>query len=47
MNLYEALLSRIIIDQNIMVGKPIIKGTRIPVQQILDALVQGMTFKEI
>ncbi len=47
MNLYETLLTRIIIDSNIMVGKPVIKGTRIPVQQVLDALVQGMSFKDI
>jgi len=31
----------------IMFGKPVIKGTRIPVQQILERLGQGMTPAEI
>lgn len=47
MSLYEKLLVRITIDPSIMVGKPVIKGTRIPVQQILDALAQGMSFEEV
>jgi uncharacterized protein (DUF433 family) len=41
------LLARIIIDSNIMVGKPIVKGTRITVQQILGLLGQGITIDEI
>ena len=43
----ERLLSRIIVDPKIMVGKPIIKGTRIPVEQILRLLGQGLTSEKI
>ncbi len=38
---------RIAIDPNIMLGKPIIKGTRIPVYVVLNLLGEGLTFEEI
>ncbi len=38
---------RITVDPNIMVGKPVIKGTRIPVYVILNLLGEGCTFEEI
>lgn len=41
------LLNRIIIDPKIMVGKPIIKGTRLTVERILGLLAQGMSTEEI
>ncbi len=41
------LINRIVIDPQVMVGKPIIKGTRLSVQFILGLLAQGMTNEEI
>ena len=38
---------RITIDPKIMVGKPVIKWTRIPVYVVLNLLGEGHTFKEI
>ncbi len=39
--------NRITVDPAIMVGKPIIKGTRITVELILRLLAEGMTENEI
>jgi uncharacterized protein (DUF433 family) len=39
--------SRIVIDPKIMGGKPVVKGTRLPVQVIVGALAGGMTIAEI
>ncbi len=39
--------NRIIFDQNILSGKPIIKGTRISVEFILELLSSGMTTEDI
>lgn len=38
---------RITIDPKIMVGKPVIAGTRVPVDLILRKLAQGMKTDEI
>jgi uncharacterized protein (DUF433 family) len=38
---------RITIDPNILVGKPIIKGTRISVEFIIDLLAHGWTVEQI
>jgi len=43
----KEFLGRIVIDPKVMVGKPIIKGTRLTVQHILGLLAQGMTTQEI
>ena len=37
---------RIVISQEICVGKPRIKGTRIPVSSVLDYLAGGMTIAD-
>lgn len=40
-------MERIISDPKIMHGKPVIKGTRVPVDIILGSLIGGMTYEEI
>ena len=37
----------IIINEKIMHGEPIIKGTRVPVKIILGSLAGGMTYDEV
>lgn len=39
--------SRITLNPNILVGKPIIKGTRLAVEFIIDLLAQGWSNDEI
>ncbi len=43
----ENLINRIEINPKIMVGKPIIKGTRITVQNILELLGSDETYQNI
>jgi uncharacterized protein (DUF433 family) len=43
----EELLNRITVDPGILVGKPIIRGMRISVEQILDALAAGVPEQEL
>ena len=43
----QELLSRITVDPKVMVGKPVIKGTRLTVEYILNLLAHGATIKEI
>ena len=38
---------RIIVDPEIAHGKPVIKGTRVPVEIILGSLASGMDIKEV
>ena len=38
---------RIVIDPEILVGKPVVKGTRLAVEFIIDLLAQGWTEAEI
>ena len=40
-------IKRIVVNQNILVGKPVIKGTRVAVYEIVNRVAQGQTFKEI
>ena len=43
----EELLNRITLDPKVMVGKPVIKGTRLTVEHILNLLAHGTTVEEI
>jgi len=43
----QQLLERITLDPNIMVGKPVIKGTRLTVEYILNLLAHGVTVEQI
>ena len=43
----EELLIRITVDPNILVGKPAIRGMRISVEQVMEALAGGISEKEI
>lgn len=40
-------MKRIIIDSKVMTGKPVIKGTRVPVYVVLGALAGGMEYEEV
>ena len=43
----EDLLNRITVDPKTLVGKPVIKGTRIPVYLIVELIANGMQTKEL
>ncbi len=43
----EKVKVRIVIDDRIRHGKPIVKGTRITVDEVLGALIGGMSYEEI
>ena len=40
-------MQRIAIDKDIRHGKPVIKGTRVPVDIILGSMAGGMSYEEI
>ena len=43
----DQLLSRITVDPRVMVGKAVIKGTRLTVEYILGLLAHGATVAEV
>ena len=43
----QELLARITINQKVMVGKPVIRGTRLTVEFILNLLAHGATMDEV
>ena len=43
----QQLLERIALDPKVMVGKPVVKGTRLTVEYILNLLAHGATAAEI
>ena len=40
-------MGRIVIDKHIRHGKPVIRGTRVPVDIVLGSLAGGMSYEEI
>ena len=44
---HKELLDRITIDPKVMAGKPVIKGTRLTVQFILELIADGISFEGI
>jgi uncharacterized protein (DUF433 family) len=47
MNDYETLLKRITIDPGVLVGKPCIRGMRISVEHMLEALAACISQQEL
>ncbi|KXB03851.1 hypothetical protein AKJ45_00330 [candidate division MSBL1 archaeon SCGC-AAA261F19] len=43
----EELLSRVVVDTDVVAEKPVIRGTRIPVDQIVRLLGEGMSEEDI
>lgn len=43
----EEVMDRIVIDPEVLAGKPVIKGTRIPVYLIIELLGNGVTEEEV
>ena len=43
----EKLSERVVVDSEVLVGKPVIKGTRVPVYLIIELLANGLSEKEI
>jgi uncharacterized protein (DUF433 family) len=43
----DELLNRITVNPKVMLGKPVIKGTRLSVEYILNLLAHGTTITEI
>ena len=41
------LAPRIIVDSDIRFGKPVIEGTRVPVEIVIGKLASGMTSEEV
>ena len=43
----RTLLKRIVVDPKIMLGKPVIKGTRLPVEIIIEKVAYGATIENL
>jgi uncharacterized protein (DUF433 family) len=41
------MFERITVDREVHFGKPCIEGTRIPVQDVLELVAEGLSFEEI
>ena len=38
---------KIVVDEKVHFGKPVVKGTRVPIDLILGKLAGGMTYEEV
>ena len=43
----RTLLKRIVVDPKIMLGKPVIKGTRLPVEIVVEKVAYGATLTDL
>ena len=43
----RGLLRRVVVDPKIMLGKPVIKGTRLPVEIIVEKVAYGATIDDL
>jgi uncharacterized protein (DUF433 family) len=43
----RTLLKRIVVDPKIMLGKPVIKGTRLPLEIIVEKVAYGATLADL
>ena len=43
----KALLRRIVVDPKIMIGKPVIKGTRLPIEIIVEKVAYGASIDDL
>lgn len=43
----KELLARIVVDPSVMVGKPVVRGTRLTVELLLNQMAHGATTDEI
>jgi len=43
----EQLLERIAVDPEVMLGKPVIRGTRLTVEYVMDRLAHDSTFDDL
>ncbi len=43
----RVLLKRIVVNPKIMLGKPVIKGTRLPVEIIVEKVAYGATINDL
>jgi uncharacterized protein (DUF433 family) len=47
MHMNETPLDRIVVNPAVMVGKPVVRGTRLTVELILELLGQGCSVEEV
>ena len=42
-----AILNRVVVDPEVLHGKPVIRDTRVPVTMVVGSLAGGMTFEQV